>query len=88
MANPRGRPRTKPLPPARDKRAKFVTFAQRRTSNAMRTIRQIGKLGNRQAYDYTDTDVDKITTALEAELEMLRQRMTGRQKKAEIDFTL
>ena len=57
--------------PSRDKRAKFVELAQSRTTNAIRAIRVIGKLGNPAAYDYDESDVKKIASALTKEVEAL-----------------
>jgi hypothetical protein len=72
----------------RDRRAKFVELAQRRTTNAIRAIRVIGKLGNRLAYEYTEDDVKKIAGALSKEIEALRGRMLTRGSKEAVDFKL
>lgn len=48
-----------------EKRTKFVELAERRTANAIRSIRVIGKLGNPFAYEYDERDVKKIVNALE-----------------------
>jgi hypothetical protein len=73
---------------ARDKRAKFVGLAESRTVNAIRAIRVIGKLGNKSAYEYDDTDVNKIIRALNKEIEALRARMTSKNGKDEVEFKL
>lgn len=73
---------------ARDKRAKFVQLAERRTINAIRAVRVIGKLGNPFAYEYSDADIKKIVTALHKEVDELRLRMTKKGSKATIDFKL
>jgi hypothetical protein len=70
------------------KRQKFVELAQSRTVNAIKAIRVIGKLGNRSAYDYTEADVKKITTALIREIEAMRVRMLRSGGKEAVDFTL
>ena len=57
------------------RRDKFVDLAQRRTVNAIKAIRVIGKLGNRSAYEYTDADVNKIVKALNDEIKSLKRRM-------------
>jgi hypothetical protein len=74
--------------PAQDKRAKFVELAESRTVNAIRAIRVIGKLGNKSAYEYDDTDVKKIINALSKEIEALRARMTSKNGKGEVEFKL
>lgn len=70
------------------KREKFVELAQKRTINAIKMIRVIGKLGNRSAYDYTDTDVTKIVRALNDEIEALKTRMKSSGRPDVIDFKL
>lgn len=73
---------------SRDKRAKFVELAERRTANAIRAIRVIGKLGNPFAYEYDESDVKKIVSALTKELEVLRLQMAKKGGKAPIEFKL
>ena len=72
----------------RDKRAKFVELAERRTVNAIRSIRVIGKLGNPFAYDYDETDVKKIIHALTKEVDDLRLKMMKKGRKAVVEFKL
>jgi hypothetical protein len=71
-----------------DKREKFVSLAENRTVNAIRAIRVIGKLGNKAAYQYDDSDVKKIIAALTREIDALRARMTSKNGKSEIEFSL
>jgi predicted helicase len=70
------------------KREKFVELAESRTRNAIKAIRVIAKLGNRNAYEYTDADVQKIARALNREVEALKVRMTSSGGKESVDFTL
>lgn len=70
------------------KREKFVELAQKRTINAIKAIRVIGKLGNRSAYNYTDADVTKIVKALNDEIEALKSRMKTSGRPDSIDFKL
>lgn len=71
-----------------DKRLKFVELAQKRTVNAIKAIRVIGKLGNRSAYEYTDADVAKIVKALNSEIDALKTRMKSSSRQDAIEFTL
>ncbi len=71
-----------------DKRKKFVVLAENRTRNAIKAIRTIAKLGNRNAYDYDEADVKKIASALTREVEALRTRMSSTGGKEQVDFTL
>jgi hypothetical protein len=74
--------------PKRDKRKKFVEIAEKRTINAIKTIRVIGKLGNKAHYEYDETDIRKIVSALNKEIETLRNRLSQTKGKEEIDFRL
>lgn len=70
------------------KREKFVKLAESRTVNAIKAIRIIGKLGNRNAYDYDDADVRKIVKALNDEIEALKNRMKATKSSDGVDFKL
>jgi hypothetical protein len=69
-------------------REKFVQLAQARTKNAIRAIRIISKLGNRNAYEYSDADVRKIASALNKEIEAMKLRMSQRRGADVVDFEL
>jgi ribosomal protein L7/L12 len=70
------------------KRENFVRIAERRTRNAIKAIRVIGKLGNKNAYEYTDADVKKIAGALTREIEAMKSRLTSTSSKQTVDFML
>jgi len=72
----------------RQKREKFVELAERRTRNAIKAIRVIAKLGNRSAYDFSESDVKKIAAALAKEVEALKVRMLSTGGKESVDFKL
>jgi hypothetical protein len=72
----------------RDRRAKFVELAQSRTINAIRAIRVIGKLANKSHYEYSESDVKKITQALDRELVHLKARLSDKGGKSEVEFKL
>jgi hypothetical protein len=71
-----------------NKREKFVKLAENRTRNALRAIRTIGKLGNKNAYDYGPDDVKKIASALTKEVEAMKARMSHARGKDIVDFEL
>jgi len=77
----------KPADKAR-KREKFIELAESRTRNAIRAIRVIGKLGNKNAYQYDDVDVQKIARALTKEIEMMRARMSQSGGREAVEFKL
>ncbi|TYL76752.1 hypothetical protein [Bradyrhizobium cytisi] len=70
------------------KREKFVELAESRTVNAIKAIRIIGKLGNKNAYQFDDSDVQKIVRALNREVEALKMRMTSSGGRESVDFKL
>ena len=70
------------------KREKFVKLAENRTKNALKAIRVIAKLGNKNAYDYSEADVRKIAGALTKEVETLKARMLSTGGKDVVDFKL
>jgi hypothetical protein len=70
------------------KRDKFVELAQKRTKNAIKAIRVIAKLGNKNAYDFNEADVNKITKALIREVELMKARMSTKGGKESVDFAL
>jgi hypothetical protein len=71
-----------------EKREKFVLLAENRTRNAIKAIRVIGKLGNKNAYTFDDNDVQKIIRALSKEVDALRSRMSQTGGKEVVDFKL
>jgi hypothetical protein len=70
------------------KREKFVELAENRTRNAIRAIRVIGKLGNKNAYEFDDSDVTKIVRALNKEIDALKARMSHNGSKEAVEFSL
>jgi hypothetical protein len=71
-----------------EKREKFVKLAESRTGNAIKAIRVIGKLGNKNAYQFDDSDVQKIVRALSKEIDALKTRMSSPSGKDSVDFKL
>jgi hypothetical protein len=70
------------------KRDKFVTLAEKRTVNAIKAIRVIGKLGNRSHYAYDESDIRKIEKALIREVDTLKTRLSATRQTDEVDFKL
>ena len=73
---------------ASTKRDKFVELAERRTKNAIKAIRVIGKLGNKNAYEYSEADVTKIAKAITREIDLMKARMLSSSTKEMVEFTL
>jgi hypothetical protein len=70
------------------KREKFVALAEKRTVNAIKAIRVIGKLGNRSHYTYDEADIRKIEKALTREVETLKTRLSATRQTDSVDFRL
>lgn len=58
----------------RDRRERFISLAEARTSKAMLAIRLIGNLSNKSNYQYTEQDVNRIIRALNQEISDLKRR--------------
>jgi len=88
MAKMAEKPKAKSSKNDADKRSKFVELAENRTRNAIKSIRVIGKLGNKNAYQFDDSDVQKIVKALSKEIDQLRARLGQNTAKDTVDFSL
>jgi len=55
-------------------REKFVRLAGKRVNSAIKTIRLIGNLSNRNNYTYNKSDVDKIFRAIDTEIRHAKAR--------------
>lgn len=70
------------------KRDRFVRLAESRTINAIRSIRTIGKLGNKAQYEFDESDIRKIASALTKEIDAMKARMGDRGAKDVVEFKL
>ena len=69
------------------KRENFKRLAESRTENALRYIRSIGKLANKNNYEYSDEDYKKIFRALESAIRESKNNFEGK-KQTGTRFTL
>lgn len=60
-----------------DKREKFRLLAEKRVTRAIKDIRLIANLTNKNNYSYTEQDGIKICTALETEIKSLRGKFSS-----------
>ena len=60
-----------------EKRAKFVELAEARVNRALKDLQLIGNLSNRSAYEFGDTDIRKIFSALQKGLDTAKARFGG-----------
>ena len=70
------------------KREKFVELAEKRVTRAMKDLRLIGNLSNKNNYAYTDSDIQKITSVLEQEIKNLKARFSSDEGKVHPVFKL
>ena len=71
-----------------NRRQKFIKLAEKRTVNAIKAIRIIGKLGNPNAYEYDENDVRKIVKALNDEIGAMKTRMKNTKPSDDVTFRL
>lgn len=72
----------------RDKRAKFVELATKRTNKAIEQLRLVGNLSNRSAYEFGEDDARKIVRALQKEVDSIKARFADTAGGSESQFTL
>jgi hypothetical protein len=60
-----------------EKREKFVRLAENRVNRAIKDLRLIGNLSNKNNYSYTDSDIQKILVALDQEVRNLKARFSS-----------
>ena len=73
---------------ARDRSAKFVELANKRTNRALRDIKLICNLSNRQNYDYTEEQAKKIVRALQQEIDHVKQCFSDTEESPRSEFKL
>jgi hypothetical protein len=68
-----------------NKRDRFVKVASYRTNQALKYIRLISNCSNRNNYDYSDAEVNKIFSALDEEIRITKLKFKSKKKR---DFEL
>lgn len=58
--------------------ARFKRIAEQRTNAVLDKIRILGNLSNRQMYDYSDEDIEKIFTAINRQLRDIRAKFNSK----------
>lgn len=69
------------------KRERFVRIATSRTNKILDSIRVLGNCANKNAYEYTDEDIEKIFGSIEKELKNIKNKFLETDAKKE-RFTL
>ncbi|MGN8627434.1 hypothetical protein [Bulleidia sp. HCP3S3_F2] len=70
------------------KREKFVRLAEARTNKIIDMLQLLGNCSNSSAYDYTQSDVEKIFNAIESEVKEAKKKFSKIESKASSRFTL
>jgi hypothetical protein len=71
-----------------EKREKFVSLAEKRVARAIKDLRLIGNLSNKNNYAYEGKDVRKIILTLEDEVKALKSKFAVDNAKSKIIFKL
>ena len=67
---------------------KFVELAEKRVNRAIKDLRLIGNLSNKNNYSYTDMQATKMLGALEHELKALKAKFSATQSNTNGKFKL
>ena len=70
------------------KRDRFIRLAESRTNKILNTIRLLKNCSNRNNYDYTEEDVEKIFSVIEQALDEARQSFQTVLEKSGNSFRL
>ena len=70
------------------KRDKFVRLAEARTNKIIDMIRLLGNCSNESQYEYTQKDVNKIFSAIQAELGAAKKRYSKQDSQKSSKFKL
>jgi hypothetical protein len=71
----------KKISPTETKREKFLRLATQRTREVLDRLRILGNCANRQLYEYTESDVKKIFSAIEDQLKAVKAKFTTVKEK-------
>jgi hypothetical protein len=71
----------KKISPTETKREKFLRLATQRTREVLDRLRILGNCANRQLYEYSESDVRKIFSAIEDQLKAVKAKFTTIKEK-------
>ncbi|MDA7642016.1 hypothetical protein N8720_04260 [Candidatus Marinimicrobia bacterium] len=72
----------------KDREDKFVILAEKRVQKALKALRLVKNLANKNNYTYTDKDANKISRALLHEVQNVRVAFRKGGKSTDEDFKL
>jgi len=68
------------------KRENFERLAEKRMTEAIKKIRLVGNLSNKNNYDYTDSHVKEIIATLENEILVLKKKFESENGDKDVNF--
>jgi hypothetical protein len=63
-----------------DRQTKFRTLGAKRINNALKAVSLIGNLSNRSVYEYSDSDIKKMISALRTAVDKVEARFVSTPK--------
>lgn len=72
----------------RDKHGKFVELANKRVNAAIRAIRLVANLSNRNNYEYSEDEARRVIRAMQRELDATKAKFSDGGGASEGDFRL
>jgi ABC-type Fe3+-hydroxamate transport system substrate-binding protein len=73
---------------SRDKSAKFVELANKRVNKAIKDIKLVANLSNKQNYVYSEEQARKIIKALQNEVDLVKQSFMSGNEDSQSLFRL
>ena len=64
-----------------EKKERFIRIAERRTNNILEQLRLLGNCSNKNNYSYSEEEVKKILSVIEAELRVVKSRFNAKTSK-------
>lgn len=74
--------------PEETKRERFKRIAESRTNKIIDMVQLLGNCANPNVYEYSQKDVDKIFSAIEAEVKEAKRKFNAVENKKSTRFTL
>lgn len=71
--------------PRKDKRARFLDLAEKRTQTVLKKLQVLGNCSNRSSYEYTDADIEKIFSAIDRQVALMRSKF---ERNRDVEFKL
>lgn len=60
---------------------RFERIATKRVNRILNDLRLLGNLSNKSSYDYFDEEINKVFSAIDFQLRIVKARFMGRGKK-------